>query len=90
MTSRIDPRQAALAERLRLLTRLIMGTSAGLAVAFWALVAPAASTANAPVAASTDGTGSASTDATDGSLFRSSSSTSSLGGGIPVLRSHGS
>ena len=41
MTSRTDPRQAALAERLRLLKRLVVGSSAALALAFWWLVAPA-------------------------------------------------
>ncbi len=94
MTSRSDPRQAALAERLRLLKRVVVAASAGLAVTFWWLVAPAASSANASVPASAGDSTSAATGESDGAFFGSSSrSTSSLGNGtlrVPLLRSHGS
>ena len=100
MTRRTDPRQLALAARLRSLKQSVLLGSAGLAVTFWWLVAPAASTTNAATATTSTGSNGTSTsdDANDdnASTFFDSGTSSDTGttfGGTtmtPVLRSHGS
>lgn len=98
MTTRTDPRQLALAARLRTLKQVVLVGSAGLAMTFWWLVAPAATTTNAATG-TTSGTDTTagSTDTGSSSFFSddsSSSSSSSTFGGtttqLPALRSHGS
>jgi len=95
--TRTDPRQLALAARLRTLKQVVLVGSAGLAMTFWWLVAPAATTTNAATA-TTSGTdsGATSDDGGSSSFFNDdgASAGSTIFGGtttqLPVLRSHGS
>jgi hypothetical protein len=97
MNTRTDPRQLALAARLTSLKQAVLVGSAGLAMTFWWLVAPAATATNA-VTASTSGDRSSATTTDDGaSTFfgdddAGSASTffGSTSAQTPVLRSHGS
>lgn len=97
MNTRTDPRQLALAARLRTLKQVVLVGSAGLAMTFWWLVAPAATTTNAATATTSGAdTETTSTDSGTSSFFGDdgTSTGSTIFGGtttqLPVLRSHGS
>ncbi len=97
MNTRNDPRQLALAARLRTLKQVVLVGSAGLAMTFWWLVAPAATSTNAATATTSGtNTGATSDDGGTSSFFNddTTSTGSTIFGGtttqLPVLRSHGS